>query len=294
MTLNRSEAIDPGKVLRTISYAHPVFTPEGARAQARHAEISGRNRTHYCGAYWGWGFHEDGVVSARARRRALRGAACDRRAMYDGHDPPPPLRGARARVPPPDRARLRRPRRAARCSAGRRRRLRSPRDYLGDREPLADARWSRAHGRRPAARPAARRSRARSATASTPSASTTASTPRGALDARRRRGDQHALGRAPRLRAAAATAQARARHVDKALHVSPFMGMDHALRRSRDRARRDAARCTSRAAARASCAFDATLDAAPAASSTAPLRRVPCATPRPRSSRCHLRPRARA
>jgi predicted NAD/FAD-binding protein len=64
VTLNRSDAIDPAKVLRTISYAHPVFTPEGARAQARHDEISGRNRTHYAGAYWRWGFHEDGVASA--------------------------------------------------------------------------------------------------------------------------------------------------------------------------------------------------------------------------------------
>jgi len=65
VTLNRSEAIDPAKILRTISYAHPVFTPEGARAQARHPGISGRhNRTHYAGAYWHWGFHEDGVASA--------------------------------------------------------------------------------------------------------------------------------------------------------------------------------------------------------------------------------------
>ncbi len=64
VTLNRSQAIDPDKVLRTIPYAHPVFTNDGARAQARHAEISGRNRTHFAGAYWGWGFHEDGVVSA--------------------------------------------------------------------------------------------------------------------------------------------------------------------------------------------------------------------------------------
>jgi uncharacterized protein len=64
VTLNRSDAIDPSQVLRTISYAHPVFTTAGARAQARHAEISGVNRTHYAGAYWGWGFHEDGVVSA--------------------------------------------------------------------------------------------------------------------------------------------------------------------------------------------------------------------------------------
>jgi predicted NAD/FAD-binding protein len=63
VTLNRSDAIDPGKVLRRFSYAHPVFTAAGARAQARHHEISGVNRTHYAGAYWHWGFHEDGVVS---------------------------------------------------------------------------------------------------------------------------------------------------------------------------------------------------------------------------------------
>jgi predicted NAD/FAD-binding protein len=64
VTLNRSDAIDHERVIATIPYAHPVFTPAGWRAQERHAEISGRNRTHYCGAYWRWGFHEDGVVSA--------------------------------------------------------------------------------------------------------------------------------------------------------------------------------------------------------------------------------------
>ena len=52
-------------MIRTIPYAHPVFTARRAcAAQARVAEISGRTRTHFCGAYWGWGFHEDGVVSA--------------------------------------------------------------------------------------------------------------------------------------------------------------------------------------------------------------------------------------
>jgi predicted NAD/FAD-binding protein len=66
VTLNRTDAIDPAKVIRTIPYDHPVYTSEGVRAQRRHTEISGRNRTHYCGAYWGWGFHEDGVVSALA------------------------------------------------------------------------------------------------------------------------------------------------------------------------------------------------------------------------------------
>jgi uncharacterized protein len=64
VTLNRGDAIDPAKVLRRFEYDHPVYTAEGVAAQGRHAEISGVRRTHYCGAYWGWGFHEDGVVSA--------------------------------------------------------------------------------------------------------------------------------------------------------------------------------------------------------------------------------------
>lgn len=65
VTLNRTEAIDPAQVIRKIPYAHPVFTADGVKAQARVSEISGHNRTHFCGAYWGWGFHEDGVVSAQ-------------------------------------------------------------------------------------------------------------------------------------------------------------------------------------------------------------------------------------
>jgi len=64
VTLNRTETIDPDTIIRTIFYTHPVYTAAGAAAQARHQEISGRNRTSYCGAYWGWGFHEDGVRSA--------------------------------------------------------------------------------------------------------------------------------------------------------------------------------------------------------------------------------------
>jgi predicted NAD/FAD-binding protein len=64
VTLNRGDRIDPEKVIEVVDYSHPVFTPEGVAAQRRHAEISGVDRTHYCGAYWGWGFHEDGLVSA--------------------------------------------------------------------------------------------------------------------------------------------------------------------------------------------------------------------------------------
>jgi predicted NAD/FAD-binding protein len=65
VTLNRTEAIAPERIIRRISYAHPVYTPEGVRAQAEQSTIGGiEARTHYCGAYWGWGFHEDGVRSA--------------------------------------------------------------------------------------------------------------------------------------------------------------------------------------------------------------------------------------
>jgi predicted NAD/FAD-binding protein len=63
VTLNRTDAIDPAKILRVIGYAHPVYTIEGMAAQSRWAEISGHDRIHYCGAYWRWGFHEDGAWS---------------------------------------------------------------------------------------------------------------------------------------------------------------------------------------------------------------------------------------
>lgn len=63
VTINRNDAVDPRSVLRSFTYHHPVYTPEAVRAQQRRAEISGVNRTSYAGAYWGAGFHEDGLVS---------------------------------------------------------------------------------------------------------------------------------------------------------------------------------------------------------------------------------------
>ena len=70
VTLNRREAIDPAKVIASFDYSHPAYTAAGIEAQGRWEEVSGRNRTHYCGAYWRWGFHEDGVWSAlRATER---------------------------------------------------------------------------------------------------------------------------------------------------------------------------------------------------------------------------------
>ncbi len=64
VSLNMTDRVDPASVIRTITFAHPVFTAGALAAQARWGEISGVRRTRYCGAYWGWGFHEDGVVSA--------------------------------------------------------------------------------------------------------------------------------------------------------------------------------------------------------------------------------------
>jgi uncharacterized protein len=66
VTLNRSEAIDPRRVLRRLVYQHPVFSRAAVAAQARLPEINGANRAFFCGAYGRYGFHEDGVVSAEA------------------------------------------------------------------------------------------------------------------------------------------------------------------------------------------------------------------------------------
>jgi predicted NAD/FAD-binding protein len=75
VTLNRTAAIDPSKVIASFQYAHPVYTREGVRAQARFAEIAGQRRTWFAGAWWGSGFHEDGVVSGLRAADALIGAA---------------------------------------------------------------------------------------------------------------------------------------------------------------------------------------------------------------------------
>jgi predicted NAD/FAD-binding protein len=64
VTLNRSEEIDPARVLARITYHHPVFDGRAASAQRLRERIDGRDRLHFCGAWWGFGFHEDGVRSA--------------------------------------------------------------------------------------------------------------------------------------------------------------------------------------------------------------------------------------
>jgi len=63
VTLNDSGLVRPERVLGRFVYDHPVFKPGREAAQRRHQELIGVNRTSFCGAYWGYGFHEDGVRS---------------------------------------------------------------------------------------------------------------------------------------------------------------------------------------------------------------------------------------
>jgi predicted NAD/FAD-binding protein len=64
LTLNRGADVDPARVIGRYVYDHPVYTSRAVAAQARRHEINGVRHTYYCGAYWGYGFHEDGVKSA--------------------------------------------------------------------------------------------------------------------------------------------------------------------------------------------------------------------------------------
>ncbi len=71
VSLNATDLIAQEKVLGRYTYHHPVFTAEAVAAQKLHSLIDGVRRIHFCGAYWGYGFHEDGVRSGLAVARAL-------------------------------------------------------------------------------------------------------------------------------------------------------------------------------------------------------------------------------
>ena len=64
VTLNPMQKINKKKIIKTLSYAHPQYSLRGMEAQSKYHLISGVNRTSFAGAYWGNGFHEDGVKSA--------------------------------------------------------------------------------------------------------------------------------------------------------------------------------------------------------------------------------------
>jgi predicted NAD/FAD-binding protein len=78
VTLNDDGRIKDENVLRTFVYHHPTFNLRRKEMQRRHGELINRNSTSFCGAYWGNGFHEDGVVSGNAVADALMdsGAIC--------------------------------------------------------------------------------------------------------------------------------------------------------------------------------------------------------------------------
>ena len=80
VTLNPSRSIDATKVLQQFTYEHPIFTRESWQAQQEKPLIQGKNRTWFCGAYWGYGFHEDGVNSALEVVRGINSVLEFRRA----------------------------------------------------------------------------------------------------------------------------------------------------------------------------------------------------------------------
>jgi predicted NAD/FAD-binding protein len=71
VTLNHGLAVDPARVLRRMRYHHPLFTRQALRARERKPSIDGQRRTWFCGAYWGWGFHEDGLASGQEVASAI-------------------------------------------------------------------------------------------------------------------------------------------------------------------------------------------------------------------------------
>ena len=64
VTINNTHEIDKSKIIKEIIYHHPLYTIESVDAQNRKSMICGKNNTFFCGSYWGYGFHEDGVNSA--------------------------------------------------------------------------------------------------------------------------------------------------------------------------------------------------------------------------------------
>ena len=64
VTLNSDNLVNKKSILKKLNYEHPLLNIQSLIAQSRKNEISGKNNTYYCGAYWRNGFHEDGVVSA--------------------------------------------------------------------------------------------------------------------------------------------------------------------------------------------------------------------------------------
>jgi predicted NAD/FAD-binding protein len=73
VTLNPHRQIDPGAIIRHMSYSHPRFDVRAMKAQGELWSLQGRRNTWFCGAYFGAGFHEDGLQAGLAVAEALGG-----------------------------------------------------------------------------------------------------------------------------------------------------------------------------------------------------------------------------
>lgn len=71
VSLNPLREPAPHTVLREISYAHPIFDRAAIAAQRRVPELQGRQHSYFCGAWCGYGFHEDGLKSGFEAAQAL-------------------------------------------------------------------------------------------------------------------------------------------------------------------------------------------------------------------------------
>ncbi len=72
VTLNGSDLVEPGRILEVVDYEHPVFDVAAINAQSQWQQISGVRNIFFAGAYWRYGFHEDGVFSGLRAARQLR------------------------------------------------------------------------------------------------------------------------------------------------------------------------------------------------------------------------------
>ena len=71
VTLNPFRKIPESKILNSFTYDHPMFDAAALFAQEKLWEIQGHNRTWYCGAYLGYGFHEDGLQAGLSVAEAI-------------------------------------------------------------------------------------------------------------------------------------------------------------------------------------------------------------------------------
>jgi predicted NAD/FAD-binding protein len=75
VTLNPTRNIHPKAIIKSFDYMHPVFDSNSIEAQKELWQLQGKNRTWFCGAYFGYGFHEDGIQSGLAVAEQLGGEA---------------------------------------------------------------------------------------------------------------------------------------------------------------------------------------------------------------------------